>query len=279
MEDMKLKQLLTVIVSFVCICGLTACAKQEANMLLQNASPSTSALSFYQYSDNMSARYIIYDTKTVEQILDQLSQITAKEVNDWSYDKVTYPIYGFEIGGKDGFSVNAAWSNGYWIAQDGSAYQYAFDFTTLLEQYDWEQIDGTVELTYFPCASRLLKDERGWNQALLSPAPELSAPEGIIAKLESYTDDKLTVSFSNQSSQEWFYGTYYYLQVLLEDAWYKIPMEGSDWGFHDIGYIVPEDTTNEQTYYLKAYGILPPGRYQLVAYQLAYQLAVDFIIE
>lgn len=273
---MKLKQIITgIVLSMVGIFSLTACAKQEPNNLLQNASPETSALSFYQYSDETSARYIIYDTRTVEQIIDQLSQITAKEVNDWSYDKITYPIYGLEIGGKDGYSVEVAWSNGYWIAQDGSVYRYEFDFSKLLDQYDWEQLDGTMDLTYFPCASRLLKDERGWNQKILSLAPKLDAPEGITAKLESRNDDTLTVTYTNHSGKEWVYGTYYYLQVLLDDSWYRIPMEGSNWGFNDIAYIVSEDTTSEQTYHLDPYGTLPPGNYQLVAYELT----VDFTIE
>ncbi len=271
---MKMKLImLGIVVSMVSI-GLTACGKQESNTLLQNASPSTSALYFYQYSEESSETYIIYDTKTVEQVVELLSKLPAKEVKDWSYDKITYPIYGFDIGGKDGFSVNVAWSNGYWIAQDGRVYQYEFDFSRLKEEYEWEQLEGSRELTYFPCASRLLKDERGWNQKLLSPAPKLEAAEGVTANLVSQSDDKITVRYINKSGNEWIYGTYYHLQVQLEDSWYLIPMESSNWGFHDIAYSIPDDSNSEQTYHLQPYGTLPKGNYQLVAYQLT----VDFII-
>ncbi len=272
---MKLSRLFTAIL--LCLVSLvsTGCAKQEPNHLLNNASPETSALSFYQYSEDSSASYIIFDTKTVEEIVNQLSKITAKEVEGWSYDDITFPIYGLEIGGKDDFSVNVAWSNGYWITQEGGIYSYDFDFSTLLDQYDWEQREGSMNLTYFPCASRLLKDERGWNQKLLTLAPDLNAPEGITANLESMDKDTMVVSYTNHSGKEWVYGTYYHLEVLLDGSWYLIPTEGSNWGFNDIAYVVLEDTTSEQTYHLTPYGTLPRGTYRFVAFDLA----IDFTIE
>jgi hypothetical protein len=104
--------------------------ESEDNDFLANASPETSALAFYQYDGKAVTREFLFDTKEVKKVLKELSKVRIKEALDWSPEQVTAPIYGVDIGGKDGYTVFGVWSNGYWITEDGMAYEYDYDFET-----------------------------------------------------------------------------------------------------------------------------------------------------
>lgn len=85
----------------------------EGNTLLENASPSTSALRLYAYDGEAVTYGYLFHTETAQEILDALSAVNVKKVDGWSPELITLPVYGLEIGGSDGWSVKAAWSNGY----------------------------------------------------------------------------------------------------------------------------------------------------------------------
>lgn len=248
----------------------------ESNTLVSNASPETSALALYVYDGKKVTRGFIYDTATKKTILNGISAVGAKKVEDWTPDKVTFPVYGLEISGKDGQEIQAVWSDGYWIAQDGSVYRFAYDFGALEQGYPWTDKDDWNTTSVLPCARYLCQEGDKWNTKMLSPSAELSAPGNITAQLAGQTAESLTIKFTNHDSEEWWYGEYFMVQVLLDGIWYDVPTVPGAWAFNDIAMLLPAGETQEKTYQLMMYGNLPAGNYRLVIKE---RLAVPFEVK
>lgn len=270
-----MKRILTLAAALVCVLILAGCGS-KGNTLMENASPGTSALALYVYDGETTTRGFIFDSAVENEILDDLASVSAKEAPDWSPKQITLPIYGLEISDTEGWSINVAWSNGYWITQDGTAYRFNYDFEALEADYEWTSKDTWPTISVMPCAYYLTLDDSGWNSAILSPAKDVSAPENVTAELISQTEEKLTVALTNTGTEEWCYGVYYYLDVLLDGTWYSVPATPGNWGFVDIGIILPAGKTQNETYDLTMYGNLPAGQYRLMADQC---IPVEFAIE
>lgn len=270
-----MKRILAITTALVLILTLAGCGS-KGNTLMENASPGTSALALYVYDGETATRGFIFDGAVENDILDDLASVSAEEAPDWTTDQITLPIYGLEISDTEGWSINVAWSNGYWITQDGTAYHFDYDFEALETDYEWTSKDTWSTISVIPCAYYLTQDDSGWKPAILSPAKEFSAPESITAELISQTEEKLTVALTNTGTEEWMYGEYYYLDVFLDETWYSVPTTPGNWAFTDIGIILPAGKTQDETYNLTMYGDLPAGQYRLVASQC---IPVEFTIE
>lgn len=256
-----------------CLC---ACGGDGNNALLSAASPETSALMLYICSDGERVRELrMYDTGAEREILDKLAQVSAKPDGDWSARDVTMPVYGLEIGRNDGEAgfLKAAWSDGRLILADGSAYKFDFDFAALEAGYDWRDSEHDLLIGRLPCSRALALCGGEWISSMLSPAMEPSPPEGISMKLDAVEGDEITVTFRNDSGEEWSYGVYYHLEALLDGAWYAVPPE-SDLAFIDIAMILPEGETRQERYSTGLYGALPPGTYRFVAEGMAAEFEV-----
>lgn len=258
----------------ILIISLVACGKTTYNGLMKDATPNTSALTYYIYDGEFVRRSLTFDTNTKQSILDKLDRAKAIEAENWSLEDITLPIYGLEIGSADGTNIFAAWSNGYWISQDGTVYSLDFDFAGLEQNYIWPNEDKFHSFAVFPCARFLTQDENGWNRTLLTPAIDLSPPEGIILTLEAQNNDGVTINILNESGAEWSYGDTFGLQVLLEGVWYDIPTIPGNWGFSAISYVIQDGEEQSKTYNLTMYGKLPLGNYRLVTKDLS----VEFMI-
>ena len=231
--------------------------------LLSNASPETSALAFYVYDgETVEQRYLFEEAET-KRLLSVLSAVTLTDASDWTPADLTAPIYGIEIGGKDGWTVQGAWSNGYWIAQDGTAYGFDFDLSLLTEGYSWSDVTEWNTTTILPCARFLAQAVDGWHTEWMTPSATLVAPEGITAELIKNDADSVTIALTNNSGSEWMYGEGFSLQVLLDGIWYNVPELPGNWGFNAIGYSLSDGDTTEKTYGLDFYGDLPAGTYRL----------------
>lgn len=255
--------------------SLTACS--SGNTLLEGASPENSALALYQYENGTVTSYWLYDTETEEQLLAELAKVPVRE-SDWTLTTLEKPVYGLEIGTEDGF-IGAAWSDGHWIASDGTVYDFDFDFAALKDRYAWEEeasySPGGIPVG-FPAARAMMLTETGWNRAVMAPAAALTPAEGLSMELVSRTETEISVIFDNQSSGTAGLGNYFSLQVQLDGVWYEIPPEG-DLMFTDIAYEFPAGSTFEKTYDISPYGELPAGTYRLVSDMNG--LAVEFTAE
>lgn len=263
------KRMISAILCAALMLFITACSRTSSNGLMQNASPDTSALALYTYDGEVVYRMFLFDSDTEQNILDQLDAVKAIKTESWSFEDITLPVYGLEIGSTDGTSILAAWSNGCWIAQDGSVYHFDFDFAGLKLNDSWSDEDNSFFFSVLPCARILSQNASGWNSKLLTPAAELTPPNGITMALEKWEDNAVTVNIANESGAEWSYGEYYSLQVLLDGVWYEIPPVPGNWGFNDIAYVIQDGEEQEKTYHLTMYGDLPAGTYRLISENLS----------
>ena len=254
--------LLSAVVLFTVACSATS------NELMEGASPSTSALALFRFDGEVVTREFIFDASTTQQILDELSSVRATELESWSLDDITLPMFGFWIDTGTGASINVAWSNGHWITQDGRAYSFDFDFEQLQQDYDWTSRDTFSSFALFPNARLFAQNDNDWDSRFLTPAPPIVAPDGISMHLNSWGSDTVSVDITNSNDVEWMYGQGYVLHVLLDGRWYEVPTAGESWAFTDEGLIVRPDETIEHIYHLQMYGDLPAGTYRLVGYGL-----------
>ena len=259
-----MKKLIALLLSLTLLLGVCACNQTtgNGNDLFQAASPSTSALCFFWAEKDSSLTGWIYDSAVIQEILSALSQVDAVLVDRWTPEKADYPVYGISIMDTEGYPIEAAWTNGYLILQDGSVYKFNYDFSKLKESYDWDDI---TERPYLPCQYYLARNGSQWYPKFLTPAEHEPAPENISLTVTAADNNQVTALLTNQGNEEWLYGEAYSLDVLLDGVWYSVPMEPSvNWGFTSIGYTLGAGSSKEKSYYLNMYGDLPSGTYRLV---------------
>ena len=265
----RLAALVAAFIFAIPMLSVTACGRPVSNGLMEGASPSTSALTLYHYDGEAVSFSYIYDAPAIQSLLDELDAVKATKAEKWSLEDISPPIYGFNINATDGWGIFAAWSNGYWIKQDGTAYKFNFDFAELEKKYPSSGKQNFPSFSIFPCAYFLTQDESGWNDALLTPAKEKFPSTGVTMTLESWGKTTVTVNITNNGAEDWMYGEYFGLEVSLNGVWYEFPATPGNWGFNDIGFILKSGETQNKTYNLTMYGEFPPGTYRLVAFDLS----------
>ena len=273
-----MKRMIYMLLALTLLLSLTACG-ESSNGFFADASPSTSALTFY-VCDGSDPEYPVrsyhmFNGATTREILDKLEAVKVKEAPDWTPEDVSGPVYGFDMGKKDGFSIRGAWCNGHWICDDGSVYTYDFDFEALMADYEWDFGNHFRSTTVLPCSRHLTMDEQGWYAELLQPSADLQPPENITLELVSQESNAITLRFENTGREEWMFGEYYALDVLLDGAWYEVPPTPGNWGFNDIGYMLSAGDSREESYLLTMYGELPAGTYRIVVYDLSAEFVVE----
>lgn len=272
-----MKKILAILLCAVLILPLFGCGKAGGNDLWEDASPGTSAMHFYRFDEEGGYGNITFNQTDEGKILDRLSAVDATPVTDWTADKVKLPVYGIEIGSKDGWGILAAWSNGYLILRDGSVYKFDFDFSALETDYEWEYSRAPGSLSAMPCGRLLSEGPDGWVAGHLAPAEEPTPPEGISMTLKEQTAGKITVNLTNNGDTEWMYGEYFTLHALLDGTWYEVPvLDDKNYGFNDIGYILPAGKTQEESYSLGSYGTLPEGTYRLVVEGMSVEFSLPY---
>lgn len=249
--------------------GEARSAAAEAHGLLEQASPETSAMTLFIYDGKSVRLSYMFDSKKEQGILDALSAVKAEPVDGWTAKDASLPVYGIEIGRQDGMSIFAAWTNGRWIAQDGSVYKFDYDFEGLAHRKEWESAGELPSLTNFPCARIFTQEKDKWNTRFLVPAAPLNPPDGISMTLDSWDKDMAEVTITNESGGEWSCGEFYELQVQIDGTWYEIPAMPGNWGFNCVGFYVPDGGGQSMLNHLEMYGELPPGKYRLVMKELS----------
>jgi len=125
---MRFKSIALILMTVVFVFGCSNNSDNRSTGLFEGAS-STSTLSFYKYDSAGIKRTSLSNDDEVEEIFEQFTDAKMHEVNDWSLDDITFPIYGFAIETFFGNTLSVTWSNGYWITADGSVYKQDYDFS------------------------------------------------------------------------------------------------------------------------------------------------------
>lgn len=237
------------------------------NTLMAKASPDTSALLFSVYDGETVKNLWLFSFSQEKEILNVISAVPAEKAMNWSPELFTAPAYGFHIGDTYGGALEAVWSNGYWITQDGEAYSFDFDFGAFSDKYDWSDESVSSAAAALPCAYIICRNGDKWYADRLSPpyTDEEEAPDYISAELVEQTEGTVTIKYTNNGSEDWLYGLHFSLDVLLNGEWYSVPTITGNWAFDDIGLILNPEQQQERAYSLWMYGELPPRQYRIAA--------------
>lgn len=269
-----MKKILLFLLATLFILILSSCQPQK-NSLWENASPQTSALTFYCFDGENTTCQYLFSSGSSSKLLDELASVRAVSVNNWSPKKITLPVYGIKIMDTEGNPLEAAWSNGYLVTQDGNVYLFDYDFSVLPDTCEFDTPNTHDSAVVLPCADHLFKDENGWYTMLMTEASDLIPPEGITFELTESSAQTLTARLTNQTNREWCYGAFYSLQVNLDGKWYDIPTtSGTNWAFNAIAYILPAGGEAPKIYSLAMYGILPDGHYRIITEELSDEFAI-----
>ena len=105
--------------------------------------------------------------------------------------------------------------------------------------------------------------EEVWKYYPVCKAEEPVAPDGVSVKLDAWTDTSIKVTIRNESEEDFSYGVFCRIDVLLEGEWYTIP----DSQIYTLQGIVAEPGMERQAEFSVdqyAYGHLPKGTYRFV---------------
>ncbi|MBQ8814355.1 MAG: hypothetical protein IJZ85_07670 [Lachnospiraceae bacterium] len=272
-----MKKIISLSLALILMLSVSGCAAKTslanenegavvAKDLFENASPQTSALGFFHYNGETTTLQYLFSADSINKVLGELSSVPAIHTEEWSPEQITFPVYGINIMDINGYPLEAAWSNGYLVMQDGNVYRFDYDFAKLTDNYSFSPQGTWNSATMLPSAEHLFKDADGWHSVLMKEAGDLTPPEGITLEINDISENGLTVQIANKTDSDWTYGEDYSLQVNLDGKWYDIPTAaGVNWAFHSIAYLLPAGGKTEQTYSLAMYGALPGGNYRIIA--------------
>lgn len=229
--------------------------------LIEGASPTTSAMSLFEYDGAKTECSWLFDDVKEQEIIDAINGLDAYVVTNLNMEELDGPMYGISIGRRDGMEFGMTCWDGYCFLGDDAVYKVDIDFAKIKEEYSWQDLDE-YSLLSMPNLYQMVTMDGSWNQYLLPKSQELHS-NGLSLTMKELKGNQITVNISNPTSEELYYGEYWSLQVLLEDTWYQIPTK-ENWGFIDIAYILPANGEDEKTYDLSLYGDLPEGTYRLI---------------
>ena len=245
------------------------------NDFVENASPSTSALIFYKYDGKKVISYTMFNNSKEQELLDKIQNIDVVEDENWKLNQIKYPVYGLEIGGQDGMTVFGAWSNGYWITQEGKVYQFELDFESIEKDYEWDLEEEFDSVSILPCVRYLCQREDAWNKKVMDEAEKLEDFNDISMKVLEVKDGIISVEVKNESKMPWEYGEPYSLQVQIDGEWYVVPTIPGNWGFTMPLYVLQAGESMEKAYNIEMYGDLPKGTYRIVVENLTAEFEVE----
>ena len=198
-------------------------------------------------------------------ILEELSRVKAYPAEDFTADKMTYPVYSLAGGG--GFGAGRyLWTNGYLVSWGGKAYYYHYDFSALMERE--ADVPGAkigspaeLELGYL-----LVRNENGWIPERMQKAEKAERPENVSLSVKSWDADQpeVELTLKNKGAGSWGYGEDYWLEAYVRGSWYVVPV--SQWtglAFTAVGY--PLDPYGEAAVScsLTPFLPLPAGQYRI----------------
>lgn len=227
-------------------------------------------ISYYdEYIGGNNSIIVEYIDKSAEisEILSVISAEPAEKVDNWSGRMVKAPIFGISAADARGWVFEGAWSNGYWINQNGEAYRLDLDIDLLkkmIVQHEKKTVSENTPIAWQPCGTHLCKDENGWIAEYMEPAAELSEPpENITAEITELTNESVTIRCTNNGGKKWIYGRDCRVDVCIDGEWYKVPTKPGNWISSSIAYYLPAGESREEKYYFEEYESFPIGIYRI----------------
>lgn len=253
--------------------SVSEAADTNGSTLIGDILPQTETLRFF-VQDNSADSVVIYfaetkQTSVGQEVFDSIAAVPFEKADDWSANMMALPVYGFyAYDDANSIIFSAAWSNGFWIAEDGTAYRLDYDFSTVAEGYDWDGYGyyGNGYVSDMPCGYYFCFDENGWikdNMSKRLPFEPYHAPEDIAIEYISSDDIGIHVIITNNREDDFAFFEHFQLEVLLDGEWYVVPSMNRNWDFTQ--FEVPAGSAVELIYHTEGYRGLPSGNYRIVA--------------
>lgn len=247
--------------------------------LLDGATPSSSALMFYEYDGSTASYYAIFNDNDANEILDALAGSAISPTDDFSIDSLEPPFYGISIGSEDE-TLFTLFCGDYCIASDGTAYRFEpFDFSSITEEeYEAELLADSMSPLILPCSRWICEENGEWNAKFMVESVTNKPSDtngGITAEIVSVEDGKVTVKYTNNGNGEWGWGEPFSLDVKIGDTWYTVPPIPGDLGFIEPLYMLAAGASTEKTYSLSFYVDLPSGEYRIIANGFAIPFEIE----
>lgn len=232
------------------------------------------------------------DTSTKNNLISALSKVAAKPFSGTPHDvpapAADSPAYVLSTFTKDGSDFSVLYSGGYLVTDDGSVYEFDFDFASVPEKYSFTE-DKTLDSVITGFESILARDGDKFDASrLVSHEDYISAngsnypdtPDGVTASFVSLggNDGKpaVTVEISNGTASEFSFGKYYIIEVSIDGKWYVLPsLPDRPVMVQDIGIGLDAGKSMEMTYSLWNWGDLPAGTYRVT---ISDNLSAEFTI-
>lgn len=249
----------------------TACAVSKADnnrmeeagtvQLLKDASVETSAMCFWEYSNNITECCWLFDSDGEQEIVDYINGIKLGDaVKDVDTDKLKGNMYSLEIGSKEGAFISFTWYDGYVFLNNGSIYKADIDFDRI-KNYQWQE-KNKMSLSLFPNIRYIALKDGKWNTKFLAKSKK-NQPHGLKITSAKLKGTKLEVKLKNKTKKETYFGEYFSVQAKVDGKWYDIPAK-DEMVFSDIAYIMKAGGKTKKVYDLAPYGELPSGKYRIV---------------
>ncbi len=232
------------------------------------------------------------DASAKNNLISALSKVTAKPFSGTPHDvpapAADSPAYVLSAFTKDGSDFSVLYSGGYLVKDDGSVYEFDFDFASVPEKYSFTE-DSTINSAATGFESILARDGDKFDASrLVSHEDYISTngsnypdtPDGVTASFVSLggNDGKpaVTVEISNGTASEFSFGKYYILEVSIDGKWYVLPsLPDRPVMVEDIGIGLAAGKSMEMTYSLWNWGDLPAGTYRVT---ISDNLSAEFTI-
>lgn len=252
----------------LCLLLLTGCAAPEEDGPLSNTPPAAGEaadrVTLYTYDEETVTARQVADRETGEAVAAALAAVSAPQSEEWTADRTELPVYAVELRGEDNQIIRGAWSGGYWVTEEGTAFRFDLDFSALETTYAWREAKTYPSVTALPCARALFCCRDGWRGDLLTPAGPLTPAEGIAMAVTALEDGQLCAVLRNETGEGYTYGESLSLHVLLDGVWRDVPPR-SDLLFNLIGRPLPAGAERDVRFDIGFhYGDLPAGHYRVV---------------
>ena len=220
------------------------------------------------------------DFEKLQKIIRQVTSRKGIKVNNFTADKITYPIYSLTVeplvmGEDNEPGENVVWTNGYLLTDSGNVYKCDMDFTPIIEEercfytreIDRDNVKGLPEFRPLAMANRK------WNTDYLLPvifeyatvAPDVEAE--VIDTYEENGARWVTLQFDNWGDKELHYAKTASIEIKVEGELYSIPRDpclvSYTIGTMSFDNKAVEHSITTQDFCLGVYGDLPEGEYMI----------------
>ena len=199
-------------------------------------------------------------------IVKSLKAVPAFPADDYTPDKLTWPVYGLACNDKTGHGVQYFWTNGFLLSSDGSVYRFNYDFKALTQRgFNFGERE-VLRPVGIPGSWMVLKNAEGrWIPELMQPSAEGTPAENVSLEVTGREGSTLQLELKNGTADCWTYGDAFSVETKLQGVWYDVPLATAEHvAFFLIGYPLEPGKSETLSCSLEWYGDLPAGTYRIV---------------